>query len=122
MNKWKTAFFTLSLVLFILSTTAFAGSLSIPNMSGEKGDVVEIPIDVNNAVSMAGFQITVNYDPAVLDCTRAVPSELTKGWGVTANPPEGQVKIGGFDPTLSGPSGRGTIVKLVCTVIGDSQK
>ena len=122
MRKRTVVFFAVFLGTIFLVTTAFAATLSIPDMSGEKGAVVEIPINIDNAAGVAGFQMTVNYDPAALDCTQAQPGELTNGWSVTAKTEKGKVNIGGFSPVLSELSGSGSLAKLACTVIGESEK
>ena len=122
MRKGTKLFFVVCLGLLFITTSAFAGNLSIPDMSGEKGSTVEIPVNIDNAAGVAGFQMTVNYDSSVLDCTHAMPGDLTKGWSVTANLTKGQVKIGGFSPVLSELSGSGSLAKIICNVIGDSPK
>jgi hypothetical protein len=106
----------------VVAASAFAGNLSIPDMSGEKGSTVEIPVNVGNAAGVAGFQITVNYDSSVLDCTQAASGNLTGGWSVTAKTEKGKVNVGGFSPALSGLSGSGNLAKIMCNVIGDSPK
>ncbi len=118
-----TSFFVLLFICFlVVATSALAGNLSIPDMSGEKGSTVEIPVNVDNAAGVAGFQITVNYDSSVLDCTKAAPGDLTGGWSVTAKTAKGQLNIGGFSPVLSELSGSGGLAKIMCTVVGDSPK
>jgi len=122
MSKGKGLFFVVFLGFLLAATSAFAGSLSIPDTSGEKGATVEIPVNIDNAAGVAGFQMTVNYDPSVLDCAKAAAGDLTGGWSVTAKTEKGKVNIGGFSPVLSGLSGSGSLAKLACTVIGESEK
>ncbi len=122
MREGTKLFFVVCLGLLFITTSAFAGNLSIPDMSGEKGSTVEIPVNIDNAAGVAGFQMTVNYDSSVLDCTKAVPGDLTGGWSVTAKTAKGQLNIGGFNPTLSELSGSGNLAKITCNVIGDSPK
>lgn len=122
MRERKKLFVGLFVSVMFVATSAFAASLSIPDMSGEKGTTVEIPVDIENAAGVAGFQMTVNYDPAVLNCTQATTGDLTGGWSVTAKTEKGKVNIGGFSPALSELSGGGSLAKLTCTVIGELEK
>ena len=116
---------TITCILFFIlvcsALNASAVTVSLPDMQVPAGPV-EIPINIDDATGVAGFQMTVNYDSSVLDCTKAMPGDLTKGWSVTAKTEKGKVNIGGFSPVLSELSGSGSLAKLACTVIGDSPK
>lgn len=122
MRKRTILCITMFLGVLFVAAGAFAGNLSIPDMNAEKGAAVKIPVNIDNADGVAGFQMTINYDPGVLYCNQAVPGDLTGGWSVTAKTEKGKVNIGGFSPALSELSGRGSLAEIVCTVIGGSSK
>lgn len=111
-------------VLFFVAASAFGVTVSIPNTTVNPGTTtVQIPINIDNANGVAGFQFTVTFDPAILTPqTSAVSAgSLTAGWMITPNTTvSGQISIGGFDPTLTGlPASSGSLVILKFNVVGN---
>jgi hypothetical protein len=95
-------------------------NVSIPDLSTGAG-AVQIPVNVNDGTGIGGFQFTVEYDPAVLNCTDAVAGTLAPSppWYLEVNPLPGQIIVLGLDLTETGAStGAGSLVELVCTAIG----
>ena len=99
MRRLPWAFF---LILLSISTHAFAATISIPDNDAVAGAEVEIPVTVDDAKGMAGFQFTITYDASVLQATGAAVGELTSGWMITPNTTDkGHMKVAGVDPSLS---------------------
>ncbi len=119
MRKRLLAFF---LVFLALSANAFAANISIPKTNLDEGVAVEIPINIDDATGVAGFQFTITYDASVLNATGTVVGDLTSGWTITRNMSDtGQIKVAGFDASLNGlGSSSGSLVKLKFKVVGKS--
>jgi hypothetical protein len=116
----------LAIVLIFLSVTthAFAATISIPDTNADAGGEVVIPINIDNAKGIAGFEFTITYDASALKAIGAVAGELTSRWMITPNTTEsGQIKVAGLDTSLTGLSGvSGTLVKLQFKVLGKPGK
>ncbi len=99
-----------------------AADLSIPNSSAAPSSTVSIPINVNQANGIAGFQLTVTFDSSVLKATGASAGNLDSGWLITPNTnTAGQITIGGFSSNLTPlSSGSGSIVKIEFKVVGSN--
>jgi len=113
------------LVLFLsLSALTFKAHISIPNTDADVGTVVDIPINVEDASGIAGFQAAVTYDASVVQATEVAAGELTLGWMITPNMKnEGQIKVVGIDTSLRGlQSSSGSLVKLRFKIVGKSGK
>lgn len=102
-----------------LPETITTALVSIPtDIIGDAGQTVEIPINVDDATGVAGYQFTVSYDPSVLTCTRALKGSLTQGWdSPTANVSiAGQITFLSIDPNLTELSGgSGSLAMFRCT-------
>jgi hypothetical protein len=111
-----------SLIFLFLSANAFAANISIPKTNADAGTAVEIPINIDDATGVAGFQFTITYDASVLNATGTVVGDLTSGWTITRNMSDtGQIKVAGFDASLNGlGSTTGSLVKLKFKVVGKS--
>ena len=96
--------------------------VSIPNTQAASGTTVEIPININDATGIAGFQFTVSFNNSVLNATGVVAGSLTSGWMITPNTTvPGQVTVAGADSTLTGISGgSGSLIKLIFNVTGSA--
>lgn len=114
------------IVIFVgLSAQAYAATVSIPDSDANPGAVIEIPIMVDNAARVTGFQFTVAYDASVLEAVGAGAGELTAGWMVTPNTnAAGQLKVAGVSTTLQAlrSGSAGSIAKLQFKVIGKPGK
>ncbi len=103
-------------------------TVSIPNTNAVVATTVEVPIIIDDAANVAGFQFTVTYDPNVLyidpnvaSNTVVLAGSLDPNWTITANTTvPGEVRLIGVDPTLTGlTSGAGTLAKIIFTVKGE---
>lgn len=116
----------LALVLIFLSATthAFAATISIPDTSSEAGGEVVIPVKIDDAKGIAGFEFTITYDAITLKATGAVAGDITAGWMITPNTTQsGQMKVAGLDTSLIGLSSvSGTLVNLQFKVLGKKVK
>jgi len=116
----------LALVLIFLGVTShvFAATITIPDTSADVGGIVVIPVNVDNAKGIAGFEFTITYDASALKATGTVAGDITSGWMITPNTTQsGQLKVAGLDTSLTGLSGvSGTLVKLQFKVLGKPGK
>jgi len=102
-----------------------AVTVSIPNTEIASGTTtVEIPINVDNATGIAGFQFSVTFNNAILQATGSKVGSLTSGWTIIPNTTvSGQISVAGFDPTLTGlSSGSGSLCILQFNVVGEAGK
>jgi len=93
-----TGFLFVSLILVL---PLAAANISIPAVSATPGATVQIPINIDDATDVGGYQFTVTFDQTVLQATGVVAGSLTSGWMFTPNiTVPGQVTVGGFDASL----------------------
>ncbi len=119
-------------ILVCSQIEASAVVVSIPDTTGDPGAQVIIPINVDNATSIAGIQFTVTYNSSVLNCNN--PGAVGQGdllpkdifgdplWTITGNfAVAGETGVAGFTSSASGviTGGTGSLVKLACTVTGN---
>jgi len=110
----------LGIMMFVLmSASVFGATVSIPNTNVNPGTTtVQIPINIDNANSIAGFQFTVTFDNSVLNATGAVVGSLTNGWLLQVNPQAGQISVIGASSTALG-SVSGSLSILQFNVVGN---
>jgi hypothetical protein len=120
--EMRKTIFVLSLIFLFLSANAFAANISMPVTKADTGAVVIVPINIDDATGVAGFQFTITYDVSVLNATGTVVGDITSGWMITRNMSDtGQIKVAGFDTSLNGlGSTSGSLVKLKFKVVGKS--
>jgi len=126
MKKMSTLFFAAKMFLMffaaqlILSGSAFATTVSIPASTGDNGSVYDIPVNIDNATAVAGYQFTITYDTAVLNCTTALRGSLTAGFDSPSNTiTPGQVVTLSIEPSLTElTGGSGSLALIRCTVTG----
>jgi hypothetical protein len=132
MNKKMVTILSALFLLFLC--TAFSASatdkvLCIPDMNVAPATIAKIPVNVDEATGIAGFQLCVSYTKTVLNCTGATRGDLLDQdyWTVMAspNPTAGEICVAGFttEQDIDGnlvplPPGNGSLVKLSCNVIG----
>ena len=80
----KKMLLALVLVFVGLSTQAFAATISIPDTDANPGADVEVPVMVDSAAGLLGFQFAIKYDAEVLQVVGAKAGELTKRLDDTA--------------------------------------
>jgi len=107
--------------LLIFSTPLFATNVTIQNTTNTPGVSVEIPINIDDATNVAGYQFTITYNPDVLQATGILPGTLTVGWYLTPNiNNSGKIILVGLDDTNQGISGgSGSLSILKFDVIGN---
>jgi hypothetical protein len=120
-NMKAVKFLTILFVLLILSKNVFGATVSMPDISGNAGETVDIPVNIDNATGLAGFQITVTYNATVLNCTTVLKGSLiSSGWdSMTVNSQSGQI----FGQTNSSDLSElgnvsGDLAKIRCIVTG----
>ena len=117
------------LVLFAWISSAGAVTVSIPNSMIQTGTAtVQIPIQINPADGVAGFQFGLVFDPTVLQATGWAKGGLTSGtsWNSVANLNlPGQVLIGAYGFNAGPPpenksltAGTGSLVEIIFKVLG----
>lgn len=109
------------IALLTLSANTLAATVSMPAMSGDAGTAIDIPVNIDDAAGLAGYQFTVTYNPSVLDCTTASNGSLTGAWdepNVTAVMSNKIVTVT-IDPNLAElGGGNGSLALIRCTVVG----
>jgi hypothetical protein len=130
-EKMKNIFKILGLfgILFLCFVSFSYGNgvvVSIPNSQGSPSSSVEIPVNINNAGGVAGFQFTITYDSSVLTATQVTAGSLTSNWPFGSNnvnlQTPGEIRIATYDPNLNElPAGSsGSLCKLKFNVIGSA--
>ena len=114
----------LVMVFVGLSAQAFAATVSIPDTDANPGAAIEIPVTIDDATGLLGFQFSVSYDAEALQAVGTKAGELTSGWMIVPNLSErGMIKVAGIDTSLTGlGKGVGNIVKLQFKVVGKPGK
>ncbi|HOK80232.1 MAG TPA: cohesin domain-containing protein [bacterium] len=110
----------ISLLVFVLTIPAWSTTVSIPNTIGKPSSAVEVPINIDNATGITGFQCTITYDTAVVVVSKVKSGSITANWTIASNLTiPGQIKIAGFDPNLTGPSTTsGSLAIIEFSVVG----
>lgn len=98
-------------------------ALSIPNVTGDPGATVEVPVMLNTVGLVAGMQFTLNYDPEILSYQGISDGALTSGFTVDAEPvQDGKVNILIVDiPVAAIPVGSGSVAVLEFNVLNSAQ-
>lgn len=101
----KKSFF-LSLIIICLVTffSPFVSAegtvtVSVPDSPGFMGHKVFLPINIDNAQDVAGFQLTIKYDPNLLTKPEVFKGDLINGdanWRIQTNVTSGLVTILGY--------------------------
>ena len=106
------------LFLFAFSIqTASALTITISDASGYIGEGAEVPVNIKDAADVGSIDLTILYDPTVLNISKVEKGDLVKGMLSSNIENEGIISIGIADS--NGISGDGEIVKLTFDVIGN---
>ena len=106
------------LFLFTLSIqTASALTITVSDATGYVGEEAEVPVNIEDATDVGSIDITILYDPAVLNISKVEKGSLVKGMFSSNTENEGIIVIGIADS--SGINGDGRIAKLTFNVIGN---
>jgi len=105
--------------IFLLVCSAFAVTVSIPNTNVNPGTAtVLIPVNIDDATGVAGFQFTVTFDNTILNATGASAGSLTNGWFLQVNTGvAGQISVIGASASPI-TSGSGSLCILQFNVVG----
>ncbi len=81
-------------IFIILCSQAFAIEISVPSVEVDPGAIIVVPINVDNAVGIAGGDITLEYDSTIIKVNSAQPTDLAKPLSpVTNTKIEGKIRI-----------------------------
>jgi hypothetical protein len=114
---------TCFVILFCSQIEASAVVVSIPDTKAGAKEVVEVPVMVDDASGIAGFNFDITYDASALQALGVKKGSLTTGWMITPNiTTAGKIKVAGFNMLLSGLSGgKGSLAVLRFKVIDNSK-
>ena len=84
----------------------------------QKGAGTEVVVRVKDAVNLAGLQLTLTYDPKLLQLSEVKNGSLLAGWAVAHQAAAGQVRVLSYDPTAAGVTGTGSAVVLTFRTTG----
>ena len=80
-------------------------SLSLPATGGAQFAAVQVPLNAANVQGLAAADLTITFDPAILDGTGATVANLTPGWSLAVNnttPGELRLSMASPGGTVSG--------------------
>lgn len=99
-------------------------ALFIPDVTGDPGTTVEVPVMLNTVGLVAGMQFSLSYDPAILSYQGISDGALTTGFTVDAEPVSGGGKVNILIvdvPVTPIPTGSGSVAVLAFNVISAAQ-
>ena len=92
--------------------------ISMPDTGGGRESVVRIPVGISNAQDLVGIDITISYDPEVLQCLTVASGDFLAGWNLASNiNTPGQIRLSAVS-TRNPVSGSGELVVCEFSVIG----
>jgi len=112
-----------AVLLFLFLAIPLAGAnISIPSVSASSGSSIQVPVNIDDATDVGGYNFTVTFDQGVLQATGASSGSLTSGWMLTPNiSTPGQITVAGLDISLEGlAGGSGSLVLLNFNVMGNA--
>jgi hypothetical protein len=100
----------------------------VPPASLSAGQVVTVPIEITNSRALGGFEVTVSYDPSILQLKNAALGGFLRDTGRSTSSlgaiSEGgdQVAFGGYSHgSQAGATGNGQLGVLTFDVLGDGE-
>ena len=113
--------FLLSLCFFLIVNKCFSSVVSIPDMTGSPGSIVKIPVEIDNASGICGFQLVISFDQNILEAIQAETGILTENWLIFYNTGiTGQISISGLNTNLDELENvSGSLVTISFLVKGD---
>ena len=97
---------SITYVLLVLSLSAQL-SLAVSDVTGEKGQIIEVGIDVSGFTDISSMQFSINWDSTVLDfnaienLSEVLPDFSEKEIGLVETS-SGVIRVAWFDSTISG--------------------
>ncbi len=105
----------ISLALFIQTTAAL--TITIPDTSGEIGKETRVSVIVEDAVNVGSIDLTILYDPSILEVLKVEKGDLVKGMLSSNTDNEGIITIGIADS--NGINGDGEIARITFNVLSN---
>jgi hypothetical protein len=125
MGKRAIVLSLLFLLYLFIPNNALAVKVTVPATHAYKGEEVEIPVNVDYAKALAGFQMMVTYDFLALSASDVTSGDLSpvSSWVIVRDTDTpGQITIVAYNPSLAEPSRTsGSLVNLLFYVIGGQQ-
>jgi len=118
-----------AIFLFFILFTVFvkysnASVVSAGNITTYTSTTVMVPVTIDNAKDIAGFQFSISYNENVVKFIGVSTGSLTERWSIMTNSQTaGQLKIGGFSPSLTPIGNQGgtlLIIKFLTLSTGSS--
>ncbi len=107
-----------SLMCLVSLALAQDMTVSVSDTTGAAGDIVEVPINLEGAVDVGSMDISLMYDPAVLQAVGVEAGDLGGNAYIESNTAnEGEVIIALADS--SGINGDGAVAVVSFEVVGD---
>jgi len=109
-----------AVLCLVCTHTVSAATVSLPSDArAQAGGVVEIPVSIEGAAGVAGFQVVITYDGNILQLIEATSGDLTANWLIAGNTlSNNSLVVLGADLTLQGisvNSGKLCILKFKVT-------
>ncbi len=110
--------FVISLLIYAIPVFA---SVQVPPVTGNVGDTINVPVNINISGRISGFQVLLTYDSSSLRFIKATTGTLDEGWAINYNKnTTGKLSVAGFSPELNSVSGSGSVVEVTFTVLKDN--
>ncbi len=107
-----------SLLCLVSLASAQGVTVSVSDTTGAAGDIVEVPINLEEAEDVGSMDVSLTYDPAVLQAVGVGAGELGGNAYIESNmASEGEVIIALADS--SGITGDGSVAVVSFKVLGD---
>ena len=99
---------------------ASAMGISVPYLTGQAGDDITVPININNTTGgIIGVDLTLTYNPNVLTAMNDVTVGGTaSGWNIAWNATDGQIIVGMADSSKL--TGEGSLMNIRFRVSGSA--
>ena len=110
-------FLTIIVLLAPFGYSSPETTVSIADYSEAKGETVYVYVEVSEAEMVGSMDITIVYDPIILELEEVSKSDLTDHGIVEYNVEGGAVKV--LVNVLDGFSGSGKVASLMFVVVGD---
>lgn len=69
----------------VICSQGFSSTVSIPNMSGSTGSIIQIPVEIDDASGIAGFQLSLTFNENILKAMEVISGGLTDNWMIFYN-------------------------------------
>ena len=90
-------------------------TLAIADQTASPGSSITVPVTINNAVGIAGIDITLTYSAGLLTATDAATTTLTSGFLIQKSITSGQIQISMANATGIA-SSSGVLVNITLSV------